>query len=102
MKYRAKPEDQAVHGHVPLKDLLPYREYKWNEDVNRHGTEEWNQLKNHMHANGWQSHQPLQLVIDRADKTVHVGEGNHRLEMARQLFGEDYMVPVCFNCRGES
>jgi hypothetical protein len=100
MKYKATPADAVTHAKYKAKDLLPYREYYWNESKNRHGKEEWESLKQSIKAGGWSEDDPLILMIDRKDRRVYVGEGNHRLNIIKEVFGDDYEVPVRFYCTG--
>jgi hypothetical protein len=54
----------------------------------------WDALKEDLRINGWDPKEPLQLEIG-AEGGVKVGEGNHRLAIAREL--RMSKVPVWFH-----
>lgn len=91
-----KAYDARVHAWYPIGRVLPYREYRWTREDARRSPEEWDELKEAMASEGWDENQPVFMLVGR-DGKVQVGEGNHRLAIAKEL-GID-MVPVQFQFR---
>jgi len=78
-----KMYDRSMPVMVPLSDLWPHREYTWKRGSARRSPEEWDDLAASM-KRGWQKREPLHFSIGRKGG-AKVGEGNHRLAIARQL-----------------
>jgi hypothetical protein len=64
-------------------DLLPYRDYHWSRVHNRMGPEEWDRLRDEIERDGFRS--PAGLAYNHKTGTAYLGEGNHRLGIAREL-----------------
>jgi len=88
-----KAYDEFVHGWYSVDDLWPYREYTWAREDSRRSPEEWDELKQSLEDSGWSENDPLLMMVGENGK-AKVGEGNHRLAVARGL-GLD-KVPVRF------
>jgi hypothetical protein len=67
----------------PLDDVWRYREYTWTREKARQSPEEWDELKAAM-KRGWDPASPIMLQLGR-NGIAKVGEGNHRLAIAREL-----------------
>ena len=97
---------------IPVEELWPYREYNWDRENAREGIgtydpetgefgpelpgpEKWDALMESM-SEGWLEGFWLTLYVG-ADGQANVGEGNHRLAIAREL-GYD-TVPVFITYR---
>jgi hypothetical protein len=111
----AKESDKAYDApkpHVfwyPIDEVLKYREYDWSRTRARRDPEEWDALKEDMRESGWtapsSSREKYPGTIDPAhiqvgkNGKVKVGEGNHRLAIAKELGIK--LVPVQFHFRSE-
>ena len=99
VKERDKPRGGGTHGFYSVRELWPLREYTWTRDnareghartedgeyVNLPGPQKWDMIKEDMRKHGWRKDEvPLRLFIGK-DGNVKVGEGNHRLAIAREL-----------------
>lgn len=90
--------DALVNAYHDPRELWPFREYTWTRDTARGGWalvdgkdvqlpghQKWDAIKADMKKNGWRKdQQPLILVFGK-NGYVKVGEGNHRLAIAREL-----------------
>ena len=77
-----QPREGVVYW-VPVADLWDRREYTWTRDDARRTPAEWDELILSMQG-GWKGSDPLLLWIGQKGG-VKVGEGNHRLAIARML-----------------
>ena len=91
---------------IPVRDLMPHREFKWtrrkarsgiarvgNKRVDLSGPEKWDAMTADLKSNGWDKNEPLYFEVGR-DGGQKVAEGNHRLAIAHELgIGK---VPVKF------
>ena len=89
----------------PTDELWKHREYTWTREGAREGSapesenidifrespdrsypgpEKWDRLKAHMEKNGWDKREPLIVYFGKND-VAKVGEGNHRLAIAREM-----------------
>lgn len=104
---RQKVYDDSMPAMLSVRELWPLREYTWTRENSRGGFAKvngkkvelpgplkWDALKEDLLAHGWDLNDPLRLEIG-VDGGVKVGEGNHRLALAREL-GID-RVPVWFD-----
>jgi hypothetical protein len=73
----------AIRVDYPLNEVWKYREYTWTREKARQSLEEWDELKASM-KKGWDPDNPLILIFGR-NGIAKVGEGNHRLAIAREL-----------------
>jgi hypothetical protein len=110
-------ELDVFHAFYPADDLWKYREYTWSaesaslEDVtgtdgatypdkwrfvpdedDHVGIDKWNKMVEKLKTKGWSSKQPAYFEIGK-NGIAKVGEGNHRLAIAKQL---GISVPVLF------
>lgn len=69
---------------ISIDELWPYREYERTRDAGKRSPEEWDYLKENMRKNGWDPKNPLQLYISNSNG-VKIGEGNHRIAIAKEL-----------------
>lgn len=76
--------DEDVHALVKIKDILPYKEYERSREHGRNSPEEWDDLVASMKEKGWNPKSPLHMIIGKQGG-AKVGEGNHRLAIAKQL-----------------
>jgi hypothetical protein len=99
------PEGEPWVFWYPIEEVLPYREYIWTRERARHSPEEWDVIKNSMVEHGWttsaeyrvkspKSIDPAHVIFGR-NGYVKVGEGNHRLAIAKELGIKQ--VPVRFH-----
>lgn len=86
--------DDNVHAFVKLEDILPYKEYERSRERGRNSPEEWDDLVASMKEKGWNPKSPLHMLIGKQGG-VKVGEGNHRLAIAKQLGIQE--IPVQFH-----
>jgi len=77
-----KGYDSRLHGYWPAKELWPYREYTWTKDKNRGG---WDELYESIKERGMKKDDPIILSVFKNGKKPKIGEGNHRLAIAREL-----------------
>ena len=95
MKYEAIPEDGEILT-VKAKDLIPFKEYDWSREHNRHGVKSWDELVHSIKTHGWKEGDWGTLIMDRHTRQVYLGEGNHRLAVIAKELGPDYEVPISF------
>lgn len=79
-----KMYDRSMPVMLSLTVLWPHREYTWARGRARRSQEEWDQLYDDMKRRGWDKKEPLHFAIGRKGG-AKVGEGNHRLAIAKQL-----------------
>ena len=104
---RQKLYDKSQPFMVPLRKLWPLREYTWTRDKARAGFArvggksvwldgplKWDSIKEDMRGRGWDKSDPLILTIGH--KGVKVGEGNHRLAIARELGFREVPVKLLY------
>ena len=101
-----KVYDDSMPVMVPTKLLWAIREYTWTRDASRPGYArvggksvelpghlKWDAIANDLDARGWDKKEPMYVDIGR-DGGVKVGEGNHRLAIAKKLGIRE--IPVVF------
>lgn len=102
-----KAYDRSMPQFYAAKDLWPHREYTWTRDTARSGLAKvgnetvllpgplkWDALIEDMKKNGWDPKDPLHFEVGRNGKTK-VGEGNHRLAIAKEIGLKK--IPVVFH-----
>jgi hypothetical protein len=102
-----KAYDHSMPVDYSPKDLWPHREYTWTRDnarggfakvkgksVELPGPLKWDALAIDLKKRGWDPNDPLHLSIGKNGKSK-VGEGNHRLAIAREAGLSK--VPVFFH-----
>ncbi len=78
----------------PLEEVWQYREYSRSPMGDSNLTkEEWAALNKSLKEKGWDREQPLMLLVGK-NGVSKVGEGNHRLWVAKQLGLKN--IPVRF------
>jgi len=112
-----KMYDEITHASFPAKELWPYREYTWTRDSasgnqvtsnkgkaytdkwamiadrdDNIGGDKWDAMVATFKSSGWSRTDPLLFMVGKNGKGK-VGEGNHRLAIAKELGIE---VPVRF------
>jgi hypothetical protein len=117
---KAYDPDETYHAMYPAEEIWPYREYSWSsetaagqdvigKDMNPYqdkwhfvpmddeglvvGRSRWDFMVEELRKKGWKPTDPLYFEIGK-NGVAKVGEGNHRLAIAREL---DMMVPVLFS-----
>ena len=75
-------DDQPIM--LPTEDIYPFREFDRTREGGRNTPEEWDQIVSWLETAGWDPKKPLHMLIGR-DGGAKVGEGNHRIAIARQL-----------------
>lgn len=80
----------------PLREVTRTRENSWPSLYGETGEEKWDRLKRVFQRQGWDPKDPLYLFVGENGK-VMVGEGNHRLAIARELGMTQ--IPVVFEFR---
>lgn len=88
---RSKAYDRSLPVFYDANDLWKYREYDWTRESARRDPEEWDELHASIKRHGWDEKDPLILQVGPG--RAMVGEGNHRLAIAREM---DIPVPVTF------
>lgn len=68
---------------IPVAQLWPHREYTWTRKESRLDPDEWDALKASI-KKGWDPKAFIMVMIGRKGG-MKVGEGNHRLSIAREL-----------------
>lgn len=117
---KAYDPDEAYHAMYSPEELWPYREYTWSSDT-AGGTEvlgsdkvsyqdkwyfvpmddegqivgrsQWDHMFREMKTRGWNPNKPAYVEIGK-NGVAKVGEGNHRLAIAKEL---GIKVPVFFS-----
>lgn len=77
------------------EELWPYREFTRTKENNRHSPEEWEDMKTSMSEKGWDTRNPLALMVGE-DGTATVVDGNHRLALAKECGLESIPVKLTF------
>lgn len=80
---------------APVSDIDNYKEYNWSSNVFRnkgHKPEYWDELVEDIKKNGIKT--PLTIILYKHEHKAKLGEGNHRLGVAKQLGIE--FLPVRF------
>jgi len=85
--------DDSMPVMIHVGELWTFREYEWTRDTARDGSANWDDIKARMSSEGWNPDSPLIFLIGR-NGVSKVGEGNHRLGIARELNMTE--VPVRF------
>ena len=88
-------EFDTFHAKYLPEELWPYREYNRSREIANMEPEMWDTLTEKMKSEGWKDSKPAYVEIGK-NGIVKVGEGNHRLAIAKQL---GIMVPVMFHFR---
>lgn len=102
-----KATDSSMPGWYSPDDVWPYREYTWTRENSRSGFArvegktvdlpgplKWDALAIDLKEQGWDPKEPLHLAIGK-NGVAKVGEGNHRLALAREVGLS--RVPVFFH-----
>ena len=84
--------DLNYHGFYSVEDLWPIREYDWHSEKHRGDQEEWDTLVASI-KKGFNPKYPIMVNLGK-NGVAKIGEGNHRLAIAKQLGIK--MVPVYF------
>ena len=84
--------DLNYHGFYSVEDLWPIREYDWSSEKHRGDQEEWDTLVASI-KKGFNPKYPIMVNLGK-NGVAKIGEGNHRLAIAKQLGIK--MVPVNF------
>lgn len=91
-KITHKRHSMYAHGLFPINDLWKLREYTWSKFDARRTPAEWDDLLDSLRAEGLQ--EPLHVMIGR-EGGAKIGEGNHRIAIARELGMRE--LPVKFH-----
>jgi hypothetical protein len=78
----------------PLGLIWPYREYTWTREKARRSPGEWDTLLQSMKDKGWTENDPAHVLVGKNGR-AKVGEGNHRLAIAKELGIR--LIPVTFH-----
>jgi hypothetical protein len=84
--------DLPYHGFYSVDDLWSIREYDWNSEKHRGDQEEWDTLVASI-KKGFNPKYPVMVMLGK-NGVAKIGEGNHRISIAKQLGIK--MVPVNF------
>lgn len=93
VRYDEQTHNTRGWSEYPIEEVWPHREYTWSRDCARMSIHEWDQLVEAFKEFGWDPRDPAILYFGK-NGVVKVGEGNHRLAVARELGFEK--VPVRF------
>ena len=85
---RWQKENEKLYDHsqpvmVPVAELWKHREYTWTRDDARMTSAEWDMLKASL-KRGWDAKHWIYIQVGQKGG-VKVGEGNHRLSIAREI-----------------
>ena len=92
---RQKINDDRMPIMLPIDDLVRVREYAWTREHARNSPAEWDALVESMRTHGWNPKKPAHLIVGK-DGRAKLGEGNHRLAIARSLGIREVPVEVHF------
>lgn len=92
---RQKINDDRMPIMLPIDDLVRVREYAWTREHARNSPAEWDALVESMRVHGWDPKRPAHLMVGK-DGRAKLGEGNHRLAIARRLGIREVPVWVHF------
>ena len=84
--------DLNYHGFYSVEDLWSIREYDWHSEKHRGDQEEWDTLVASI-KKGFNPKYPVMVMLGK-NGVAKIGEGNHRISIAKQLGIK--MVPVNF------
>ena len=76
-------QERDYHAFYSVKELEPYREYDWGPAKHRGSQAEWDKLMNSI-KKGFDPEQPLVVQVGK-NGVAKIGEGNHRLAVAKEL-----------------
>ncbi len=71
------------HGFYSVEELWDYREYDWSAEKHRGSQEQWDTLVSSI-KKGFNPKFPIMLIVGK-NGVAKIGEGNHRLAIAKQL-----------------
>lgn len=71
------------HIMAPVKDLDSIKEHNWSRKKSRRSAEDYEELYQDIKNNGIQ--QPIQVFLYQYENRAVLGEGNHRLAIAKEL-----------------
>lgn len=97
LREKLKPQDTVVM--MKTKDLWPHRDYTRTAEHGKLGRAEWDALKSSLKARGWDKDNPAHLDAGKGG-SLRLGEGNHRLALAREAGIE--RVPVIIHARSDT
>jgi hypothetical protein len=102
-----KVYDDSMPTTYSPRDLDPYVEFRWSRETSREGYArvkgktvelsgplKWDAIAEDMKIRGWDPDEPLYFEVGR-DGTAKVGEGNHRLAIAKEIGLK--RIPVWFH-----
>lgn len=99
VKRGEKAYDESMPVRYSASDVWPYREFTRTRDGIKKGDpyakntpKQWDELVDRLVGEGWSERNPLMLWVGR-NGVAYVGEGNHRLAIAREY---GLSVPVRF------
>jgi len=90
---RQKMYDRSQPVMIPTSELWPHREYTRSKENGSRSYAEWDELRDSLKTNGWDPGNPLMFNV--GETGTKVGEGNHRLALARELGIKE--IPVEFH-----
>jgi len=88
-----KPQNYHRAHWYAVEEIWPHREYTWRKHDARNSPQEWDAIAASMREHGWRDDEPAWLMIG-GDGSTKLGEGNHRLAIAKQLRFK--RIPVAF------
>jgi hypothetical protein len=88
-----KAYDDSMPVWYAAEEVWPFREYTWSATNARNSPEEFETIRAKLKAEGWKPEMPAHVALGK-DGKIKVGEGNHRLAIAREL---GLKVPVWFH-----
>lgn len=94
-RHREKINDDELPVLLAIDDVTRVREYAWTRESARNSPEEWDALTESMRTHGWDPKRPAHLMVGK-DGRAKLGEGNHRLAIARRLGIREVPVWVHF------
>ena len=81
-----KLTDNLVEFEFTVKELDKYKEWKRTRNDSNLTPEQWDEMKADIKKNGIRDYGVISLGQKRSgDVTAYIGEGNHRLAIAKEL-----------------
>lgn len=77
------------------EEVWPFREFTRTKGNNRHTPEEWEDMKAKMKETGWDTRNPLALMVSEKGEATVI-DGNHRLSLAKECGLEKIPVKLSF------
>ena len=81
-------------GYIKISDILDYDRYFHRSQAPNTDQYDWERLKNSISKNGVKVLPDILFMADGGQKSFEPIDGNHRITILRELYGDDYRVKV--------